>query len=494
MRIRRSTALAAGLAAACSLRAGAAPIELDAPVAPASFRQPEPAAVAQQEAAKRIRELYKAEYLKRVPADQLALAKKLIQDGLATPDDPAARYVFLREGRDLAAQAGDAATAMAAVDHLAKLYTVDAPALKAAALAAAEKAVRTPEAASVLAEARLALADEAFAADQFDAAAAHAAKAETAAKHAADASLAARAQARAKDIAEARREAPLAQAAEKTIAEKPDDPAANLTAGRYWCLVKDAWPKGLPMLAKGSDPALKAAAEKDVAKPSAAADQVAAGDAWWEAAEKASGLAKPRLTARALSWYQQAWPTLPALGKTRLRERARAALASRGVPLDPKAYKPPSEPPLGWEIPPDRQLAHLDERYVHTGRYSIFLTAPPESAIRIITPPSAATAGQRFTFSAWVRTENTVFEKDYLLIRFAEANGDSVDSYEVCPVADMPFWHHLQRTVPCPKGAVRVQLAFRAGSPGGQIWLDDASLKREGDGVELLENGSFERK
>jgi hypothetical protein len=49
------------------------------------------------------------------------------------------------------------------------------------------------------------------------------------------------------------------QAAVSKIAEKPDDPAANLAVGR-WHLVQDAdWAKALPFLAKGGDPKWRAA-------------------------------------------------------------------------------------------------------------------------------------------------------------------------------------------------------------------------------------------
>jgi hypothetical protein len=471
-----------------------AQLELAAPVPP-SRRLPEPAAAVQQETAKRIRELYKEDFARRTPADLQALAQKLLKDGRATTDDPDARYVLLREAKDLAAQAGDTPAALAAADVLAKLYAVDAAALKASTLATLERAVRTPEAAAALAEARLALAAEALVEDLPDAAAAHAAKAETAARAAQDPALLARAQARAKEAADAKRDLPAARAAEKTLEQKPDDPAACLTAGRWCCLAKGDWEKGLPLLAKGSDAGLKTAAGKDLEKPSTAPDQVAAGDAWWDLAEKAPAAARAPLAARALFWYATAWPHLSALNKTRLRDRARAALASRGAAADPKAYKPPAEAPAGWEIPENRRNAHLDERFARTGRNALFLSAPEDDSIRATSTVSVpAAAGQRFVFSAWVRTEGTSHEKEYLQLRYIASDNDGIDSDTISPPADTPFWSHLTRTGTCPKGTVRVTLSFRAGPPGGQIWIDDVSLKREGEGIELIENGSFERR
>jgi hypothetical protein len=490
----RGTLALAGVLAGLPVRFGAAQTELQAPTPPASIRQPEPAAAALKEAEKKVRDLYKADYARRTPADLQTLAQRFLQEGLSTADEATVRYVYLREARDLAAQAADAALAMSAADQLGKLFAVDTAALKSAALAAVERAVRTPEAAATLVEVRLALAEEALAADQFDAATAHAAKAEPVARHTGDAALLARVQARIKEIGDVRAAVPAVRAAEKTLEEKPDDPAASLAAGRFWCLVKGIWEKGLPLLARGSDAAMKAAAARDLAKPATPADQVAAGDAWWDLAEKASGTPKARMTARAMGWYQQAWPTLSSLGKSKLRDRAKVALATRGVSLDPKAYKPPDMQPAGWEID-DRRAGHIDERFVRTGRFSLrFANPPADDAIRLTGGPIPASPGQKLTLSGWVLTEGTKLECDVLRIRFLDANGESVDSEGIYAPPDTPFWTPLHRTVPCPAGTVRVQVGFRMSSPGGQVWLDDVSLKRESDGIELVENGSFERK
>jgi hypothetical protein len=492
MSLRGPRPLAVLLAGLAALPASAQ-LELAAPTPP-SHRLPEPAAAAQQEVAKRIRDLYKEEYARRTPADLQALAQKLLKEGRATTDDADARYVLLREAKDLAAQAADTPTALAAVDLLARLYTVDATALRAAALVALERAVRTPETAGTLAEARLALVGEALAEDQVDAAAAHAAKAETAARAALDPALLARAQARAREIVEIKRELPLARAAEKTLEQKPDDPAAALAAGRWWGLVKGDWAKALPLLAKGSDAGLRAAAEKDLAKPASPAEQIAAADLWWDLAEKASGSAKAALTARALDGYRQAWPAVTALARARLRDRARGALLTRGLSPDPKAYKPPDAQPSGWEID-DRHAGHLDERFVHAGRFALrFANPPADDAIRLTGGPIPAAPGQTLTLRAWALTEGTKLEGDYLRVRFMDAKGESIDSEGVHAPPDTPFWTSIQRTVTCPAGTVRIQVSFRMSSPGGQVWLDDVSLKREGEGIELVENGSFERK
>src|SRR6185503_2335091 len=108
------------------------------------------------------------EYAKRAPADQAAFARKLLQQGQQTTDDPAAKFVLLREARDLAAQGGDLPTVLAAVDELARAFVVDAIELSTAAMATAGKSAKTPEALEALAAGYLGLADKAISLDRYD--------------------------------------------------------------------------------------------------------------------------------------------------------------------------------------------------------------------------------------------------------------------------------------------------------------------------------------
>lgn len=75
------------------------------------------------------------------------------------------------------------------------------------------------------------------------------------------------------------------------------------------------------MLALGSDAKLKDLASKDLAEPSAAADQVEIGDGWWELAENENRISKAELQKRAGYWYQIALPNLTGLTKVRVEKR-----------------------------------------------------------------------------------------------------------------------------------------------------------------------------
>src|SRR5262249_9040848 len=99
---------------------------------------------------------------------------------------------------------------------------------------------------------------------------------------------------------------------------------ANLTMGRYYCLAKGNWARGLPLLALGADADLKELARRDLAAPVKAAERAALGDGWWDQAERAQEPAKSALRQRAAYWYQQAVPELAGADKERSARRLSA--------------------------------------------------------------------------------------------------------------------------------------------------------------------------
>jgi hypothetical protein len=105
------------------------------------------------------------------------------------------------------------------------------------------------------------------------------------------------------------------------LKEKPDDPEANLAVGKWYCLSKGDWDKGLPMLAKGSEAPWADLARRDVAAPTEAKAQLELADAWWEMSQKSSSVVKPAIESRAAHWYEEALPKLAGLDKTRVEKR-----------------------------------------------------------------------------------------------------------------------------------------------------------------------------
>jgi serine/threonine protein kinase len=289
-------------------------------------RLPLPDLAAQKKAEKTVRELFPSGARTRL--DRLALARRLTDAAKSsTSEDPAVRWVLLREARDVAAEAGDLELAFAAVAAAVELFDTKPDALKTAAVAAAKKSATSPEDAGALAETLLGFVDQAWAAEDFEGAAALAKDAEAVARVAKAVSLADRARDLGAEATEARKDRDAAKKA------TPED----AVVGRYLCLWRGRWEEGLPLLEKGGDPTLKGLAAKEAARPAPA--ELA--QAWWEASQrKDRGSAeRRRYLLRAAFWCDQAWPGTTGLPRARILKKLddiESELPSRGVNLLPR--------------------------------------------------------------------------------------------------------------------------------------------------------------
>ena len=231
------------------------------PAVDVSKRAPIPDAGKQREAEKLIKELFREQYSKKTPADRKTLIRLLMEQAAKSQDDPVALWVLCREAQDNAVQICDTPSALESIEVVARIFDVDAMAMKNAALIAAGKAAKAPEELVVLANALSKLIEEFIRADQYE-------SAEKAG------SLAVQYARKSND--------PVMQ----TQAKNPDDPAANLEIGRFLCFVKGSWDLGLRFLVKGSDQPLKALAEKELNFSMQSAERVALADGWYDFAEK----------------------------------------------------------------------------------------------------------------------------------------------------------------------------------------------------------------
>jgi hypothetical protein len=281
--------------------------------------------VPQPEAMKRaeglVRDVFKDEFARKDAPGRRALGRFLLKQGRETTDDPAVRFVLFREAADIAADSADLKTALEAIDQLSLLYAVNGRETRKSALARARKAPLAPEDSAAAYDAYVRIATDEIDAEDYDAAVATLKEAEGVAEKLKNIGLVTRARAKSKEAAELKKDASGIVAARKTLAAKPDDPDAATAVGRYTCFRKGDWTAGLPLLAKGSDAALKALAAKDLADPSAVADQVTLGDGWWDLSEKESGPAREELRKRAAFWYARAAPQLTGLTKAKVEKR-----------------------------------------------------------------------------------------------------------------------------------------------------------------------------
>jgi len=312
-------------------------------------RAPAPPEADQAQALKLIRDVFKAELAKTSPLDRRALGRKMVEQARDSKGDPATQYVLLREAREIANQIGDLPLALDAIDEISKRFEVDASPLRVAAVAAAAKTAKMPEEIQAVAVAGIKLADGCLRRDEYDAADKLLGTAAQSARKAQDAALIARVTAKTKEATELRGRFTAVKKARETLATNPEDGAANLLLGRFQALVKGDWTTGLPFLAKGSDAALRERAENDLKNPSAAADQAAVGDGWWDLGEKEPGATKDVLRERAAAWYARALKNLTGLNRTRVEKRLSEQTASRltrGTWLDitdPKLFNRPGK-------------------------------------------------------------------------------------------------------------------------------------------------------
>jgi serine/threonine-protein kinase len=269
----------------------------------------------------RLKESFAAEYQQTTPEARTALAAKLLKKSQEGPD-PVARYAALRESRDLALRAGNLDAARAACDELVKSFEhQDASALPPPPAAAAPSA--TLAAALAILEQLIAAGDYDRLGGALQLLAGEAGVSDPAWRVFAKTRL---------ELGEEMAKAwPEFQAAVQKLTQAPADPAASLAAGRFLCFLKGDWAGGIPHLARGSDPVLRDAAEKDGAVSAGTAALPEAANAWWEAADRQTGVARMALRTRACALYRQV-QTQDAASKSQIETRlARFAEEQQGL-------------------------------------------------------------------------------------------------------------------------------------------------------------------
>jgi hypothetical protein len=268
----------------------------------------------QEQAEALIRDVFKEDYA-RAKTDRAArkeLAGTLLKQARQIREDAVVRHVALREARDLAARAGDTATAFAAVAELARDQTFDVLAMKAKVLADAVAALpgsgdgETQAAATSLAKVTLSLSRSAADAEDFDRAVALGELAAQAAARGKSTVLLAAIEKRNRELGALQKETSRVRPFLAKLKDRPADPRANSEVGRYWALFRGNWSRGLPYLTRGGEAALRKVAAQDLAQPREANDQVAVAEGWQALARTENGSARLQMLARAYQWYRQA--------------------------------------------------------------------------------------------------------------------------------------------------------------------------------------------
>jgi hypothetical protein len=334
---------------------GTASAEPAAAETPDAAKPAERAALPDQEsrdkAAALVEQVFGGELKKaRTCEEKLGMVEKLL--GLAAGEkSPAQQFALLNRARLVAISSGDLAATRKVVDEMTTLFRINAQKANLAVLQAIAEKAAGPQNAPV-AEFAMTMLDEAIADNRFDLANHLHTIALRAAHKCNDAEILKRLQQQAKQIRRCSKGYEAVQDSIKALEKDPRNPDANLALGKYYCLSKREWEKGLPMLARGSDPDLRSAAEKDRAHPESADDRLAMADRWWELAEKLAGDEQESMRIRALTWYQESLTNLTGLDHARVEKRLEQYASLLG--LDTKTEKPMAPPRPAVEVQPAR--------------------------------------------------------------------------------------------------------------------------------------------
>ncbi len=289
--------------------------------AAANARLAEPAADALAAAHVQIKEVFRQELAEASsPGLKRNLAESLLKQAEAGQDEPPIRFGLYQLTLHLAGEAAEVGLALETIDSFSAAFAVDPHALRLQTLQQMSKTAKPADQLSI-GQAALDQVHRATQADELTVAEKLTLLAQTVATKTKDAELRKAAAARLADVKKVEhlwKEARLAAAA---LEQDPRDQAANLTYGSYLCLTHGDWAQGLPLLAKGTDGKLNAAARLDLQPAADPAAQVLVGDAWWSLANDDKSPGKTLLLERAGHWYQQAAPHLTGLTQTRIEKR-----------------------------------------------------------------------------------------------------------------------------------------------------------------------------
>jgi S1-C subfamily serine protease len=284
-------------------------------------RKPIPGKEDRVEAESLLREVFASDIARATSSSgKLALARKMLEHGEAEKI-PANRFVLLDKARTTAASVGHLKLAMDAADLLIASFDCDGDRVLLSTYLTAAKAANSTTAHAAAAEYGADRLEQAIADRDFATAASVGSAAIAAARNSKKSDLIRRLTDLGGKFQEARRAYDKVKSALAKLKEAPHDAEANLAAGKYHCFVLKEWDKGLPMLAKGSDAALKSVAGKELAIPASGQQRMGVGDEWWQLAETNSGNTAKLMRQRALVWYQKAVSDLSGITQIRVKKR-----------------------------------------------------------------------------------------------------------------------------------------------------------------------------
>lgn len=281
-----------------------------------------PPEAAQRQSLELIDEVFESEFrAAKTPKEKNALALQLLKQSRESQDDSAHRFVLLRLARDIAIRAGDPTTLVTNVQDIERQFEIDGLEMLVNSLGKLRLSARSIEAKETLVSVCNDLLDRVVAEDRYDHIDAVAAIARRTATSLKNVELTRDLNKRISEVQRAAKAYAKIESAEATLAERPDDPDANLAVGRYLCFVKGDWEQGLLNLALSADAELQAVAQRELAGADDSSAQLALGDRWWKLNENETNGADDAMRRRAAHWYRLALPQLSGLAEVKAKRR-----------------------------------------------------------------------------------------------------------------------------------------------------------------------------
>lgn len=287
-------------------------------------QRPVPEAAAQKDAETSLRQTYKSDFAKKSPSDRQVLARKLITLAAEETDHPEKQFAMLSLARDMSVDVGELSTAFEAVDKLDQSFTIDPVKLKVDSITRVVKNPRLRELHWSTAVQTLAVAEEAVARFDYEAATKLTGIAINVGKRTKHDMLQDVASTRQKELVASRARFDRARKAAARLVEDAGDAAAKTVLGEYLCGVAGVWEKGLSLLVECDNGALLDLAKKDLGNPSDAAAQVALGNGWIQVADGFQQPLKLRFQRRARTWFLKAWPELTGLAQADVEKKVKS--------------------------------------------------------------------------------------------------------------------------------------------------------------------------
>ena len=268
-----------------------------------------PDADAQKRSAKGIKKLVET-FARTHPGKRESLTRELRKLARATNKDVPYRYVAYREAIESAATAGEVSLAVQILDEFTRSFPdLDPLAEKAKLLKRIAKARKERAVLTAVAEAYLNLAQDAVAEDDYDTAVKALKAAGRQAAIVKDDGLKRASReltTRVRKIRDEYQRRRIGEAIEKAR-KNPADGEAVWTVGRFLCLAKENWKKGLPYLRDNSvNIAFASVARRDLAGPTAPRKRLSLAEEWWKLARQSRGGDRSTLLKRAGYWYTKA--------------------------------------------------------------------------------------------------------------------------------------------------------------------------------------------